>query len=404
MANIFTSKSPFFLDGGTGTHMIAAGFPEGACMEQWILEHPDVFQNLQREYVKAGSNAVFAPTFGANRAKLSSYGLGDKVDEINQKLVSLSREAVGNDILVGADLSTTGLFIPPYGDTSFDEIYDIYREQIESLVRAGVDFIGIETALNLWEPRAAAMICRELDIPFFASITVDQSGHTLMGTTLAPCVVCLQAMGASAVGINCSNGPVGLEEQFRQASKYAKIPLSAKPNAGLPDDSKPSGFDLTVEEFADGMKVLAESGASILGGCCGTGPAHIAAIQNIKPTLPDVSQLDCLANEKRVFVLPEAPVISRPITCGWELEDDLLDLEDTGTDIACVLISSAEDCQTLAEAASSSPVAIAISCSDSELLDKALMLYQGRAAVLKDCIEDSAALIAVAEKYGAVIL
>lgn len=403
----FPFELPLFLDGGTGTHLIAAGLPEGVCVEQWIIDHPDVITKLQRSYVAAGSNAVYAPTFGANRAKLASYGFEGRVEELNAALVKITRDAVGNDVLVGGDISPTGLFIPPYGDTPFDEIVDIYRQQAVALVNAGVDFIGFETMLSLWECRAALLASRDLGVPVFVSITVDGAGRTLMGATLPACVVVLQELGAAAIGINCSEGPDGLEESFYRAAVCAKVPLIAKPNAGRPDPNDTNRFDLSVEQFAEKMVNLAKAGASIFGGCCGTGPEHIAAIRNLtlqpRPYFDD--SIVC-ANEGNVFFLPEewsALFPSEPLECTYSLEDDLIDMEDDRFNCAVVRVETEDDAMLLSELAPVARLPISILCDDEQVLDIALRNFHGRALVDGNSLLDREVLREVAARYGAVV-
>ncbi len=403
----FPFALPLVLDGGTGTHLIAAGMPEGVCVEQWVLDNPETITALQRAYVAAGSNAVYAPTFGANRARLASFGLQDKVEELNRRLVELTREAVGEGVLVGGDISPTGLFIPPYGETEFDEIVAIYREQVEALVAAGVDFIGFETMMSLWECRAGLLAARGCGKPVFVTITVDGSGRTLMGTSLPVCVAVLQAMGAAAVGINCSEGPEGLSEEFEQATLCARVPLIAKPNAGRPDTDDTSKFDLTVEQFAGHMATLTANGASIVGGCCGTGPRHIAAIAPLaREYAPQQEAAECCAVENRIFFLPEersALELSETIECTYSLDDDLIDLEDSRANVAVVRVTSEEECAILSEMAPMSHLPIAILADDAGVLECALRYFHGRAIVDSRSELEMDTLTAIADKYGAMV-
>jgi len=405
--NQFPFKLPLILDGGTGTHLIAAGMPEGVCVEQWILDNPEVITKLQQAYAAAGSNAVYAPTFGANRARLASFGFEDRVAEMNKALVALTRAAVGEDVLVGGDLSPTGLFIEPYGEAGFDEIVEIYREQIAALAEAGVDFIGLETMMSLWECRAGLIAAKDFDLPVFVTITVDGSGRTLMGATLPACVAALQSLGACAVGINCSEGPEGLEEAFNQAAACAQIPLIAKPNAGRPDPNDPEKFDLTVEQFAEKMAVLIDSGAEIIGGCCGTGPAHIAAIAPLAAEFVSThAEADCCANENCVFFLPEEPSgleLSDALTCSYSLEDDLIDLDDDRVNVAVVRVDTEEEAQILSEAANMSRLPISILSDNAAVLERALRLFHGRAIVDSHSELEPEVIEEIAARYGALV-
>ena len=154
---------PVILDGATGMNLQKAGMPAGVCPEQWTLEHPDVLKTLQRAFVQAGSNAVYAPTFGANRVKLRQYGLEGRTAEMNRALVALSRKAVGDGVAVGGDMASLGLFIEPFGDASFADIVEIYREQAQALADAGVDFFVAETLMQLFEAGIVLAVSRQND-------------------------------------------------------------------------------------------------------------------------------------------------------------------------------------------------------------------------------------------------
>ncbi len=407
----FPFRLPLILDGATGTQLMAMGKPEGVCGELWNIEHPEALTAIQSAYAKAGSNAVYAATFEANRHRLKAFGLENDVARINRQLVEITRNAVGPDVLVGGDMSITGLFIQPYGEAEFDELVDIFREQGKALVDAGVDFIGFETMMSLWECRAGLIATRDLGVPVFVSITVDENGRTLMGSTLPACVVTLQELGAAAIGINCSEGPGGLDEQFYRAAVCAKVPLIAKPNAGRPDPGNPGKFDLDCSQFIQEMRNVVKAGASILGGCCGTGPEHIAGLaalvsDGIEAKIPPAADAPVCANESCVFFLPEEPgdiSLSEPIDCTWSLEDDLIDLEDERVNVAVVRVETAEDVRTLSEAAPMSRLPISILCDDEAILDQALRNFHGRAIVDSRSALDEEILRRVAAFYGALI-
>ena len=201
-------KGPVILDGATGTNLQEAGMKMGVCPEQWILENPQVIIDLQRKYVEAGSNILYAPTFTANRVKLHEYGLSGKLWEMNQKLAALSKEAAGDKAYVAADISMTGEQIYPIGDMMFEELVDIYKEQAAALEAAGVDLFVVETMMSLQECRAAVIAIKETSHkPVLVSLTLEENGRTLFGTDGATAAVVLQSLGADAVGLNCSTGP-----------------------------------------------------------------------------------------------------------------------------------------------------------------------------------------------------
>lgn len=274
-----TGQGTVYLDGACGSNLYLAGMPRGICAEQWILEHEQVMADLQRGYVQAGSQLIYAPTFGANRAALSLYGLEKQVKEYNSRLVDLSRRAVGDRALVGGDLSPTGKVLTSQGgETEVDEVYEIYREQIACLAEEGVDFLAAETMLSVEETMialdAAQSVCQ---LPVLCSLTLEADGNALYGGNGVEAVETLQDMGASAVGVNCSVGPDQLENVIRNMKRAARIPILAKPNAGLPlmDEQGNAHYSMGPREFALHMKKLVQAGASLIGGCCGTTPEYI---------------------------------------------------------------------------------------------------------------------------------
>lgn len=274
-----TGQGTVYLDGACGSNLYLAGMPRGICAEQWILEHEQVMADLQSGYVQAGSQLIYAPTFGANRAALSLYGLEKQVKEYNSRLVDLSRRAVGDRALVGGDLSPTGKVLTSQGgETEVDEVYEIYREQIACLAEEGVDFLAAETMLSVEETMialdAAQSVCQ---LPVLCSLTLEADGNALYGGNGVEAVETLQDMGASAVGVNCSVGPDQLENVIRNMKRAARIPILAKPNAGLPlmDEQGNAHYSMGPREFAMHMKKLVQAGASLIGGCCGTTPEYI---------------------------------------------------------------------------------------------------------------------------------
>lgn len=266
------------LDGATGSNLRRAGMPAGVCTEQWALEHPEIIMELQRAYVEAGSDIIYAPTFSANRLSLAMHGLQDQVTEMNTKLVALAKQAADGRAYVAGDMSTTGKLLEPRGELTYHELYDAYREQIQVLVDCGVDLIGGETLLDVEEAvvllDAAQSVC---DLPVMCSLTVEADGSALFGGSAVEAVETLQELGASAVGLNCSVGPDQLEAVVASMKAVAKIPVIAKPNAGLPvmDEQGQAHYNMGPEAFVKAMQVLIERGAGVVGGCCGTTPEYI---------------------------------------------------------------------------------------------------------------------------------
>lgn len=270
------------LDGATGSNLRLAGMPVGVSTEQWIYEHPEAILKLQRAYVDAGSDIIYAPTFMANRLGLGMHGLESRLKELNTALVQLTKEAAGGRALVVGDLTTAGKPLEPIGPMRYEELFDVYREQIEVLCEAGVDLLAAETMLAIDETvcavEAAASVC---DLPIMCSLTMEADGHLMFGGSAAEAVETLQAVGASAVGLNCSVGPDQLESVVRGMVEVAEVPVIAKPNAGIPvmDENGVAHYSMTPEAFARGMSRLMDAGARIVGGCCGTDPEYIRALK-----------------------------------------------------------------------------------------------------------------------------
>ncbi len=273
--------NPILLDGATGSNLQKQGMPTGVCPEQWILEHRDIMIALQRAFVDAGTRIVYAPTFTANRVKLKEYGLESQIRQMNLELVALSREAVGERAFVAGDLTMTGEQLAPMGRLDFEELIDIYKEQIGFLVEAGADLLVVETMMSLQETRAALIAAKEVcSLPVMATMTFESDGRSLYGTDAATAAIVLESLGADAVGANCSTGPDKMADIIRTMAAVTTVPIIAKPNAGLPslDGDGNTVYDMGAEEFGINMKVLVEAGAAIVGGCCGTTPEHIRSL------------------------------------------------------------------------------------------------------------------------------
>ena len=276
-----TEKKILLLDGATGTEMFRRGMPRNVCTEAWILDHGDLLVELQKKYVLAGSQVLYAPTFSANRISLKKHGLDKEVERLNTGLVELTRKAAGSDALVAGDMTTPGEPLDPVGELEEEELYEAYREQAEILYRAGVDLIAAETLMALREAEIALQAVRSVcDLPFMATLTVQENGRAWFGGTAEELVRKMGEEGADAAGINCSAGPVELEPVVRTMAAAAEIPVIAKPNAGLPVvENGNSVYKMKPEDFVSGMKKLRDAGATILGGCCGTTPEFIRMLR-----------------------------------------------------------------------------------------------------------------------------
>ncbi len=277
------TENILLLDGATGSNLMASGMPRGICTETWVIEHKDIFQELQRAYIAAGSQVIYAPTFGGNRINLAKHSLTDRIEEINRTLVGYSRELAGDGIYVAGDITTSGSFITADGDYTYDDAFKMYQEQVKILADAGIDLIAAETMINIEETLAAVDAANSVcNLPIMCTMTVEADGSIFSGGNAIEAAVSLEAAGADAVGINCSVGPDQLVSVVRSIKENVSIPVIAKPNAGMPtiDDRGNAVYSMNPEDFASYMKILIENGASVVGGCCGTTPAFIKALHD----------------------------------------------------------------------------------------------------------------------------
>lgn len=456
---LWNSKT-VILDGATGTNLQAAGMPVGVCPEQWILEHPDVLIELQKAYVEAGTDILYAPTFSANRLKLQEYGLEERLAEMNRELVALSKQAAdaccgtGIDVAGGAggcagasgdsgarkvyvagDLTMTGQQLYPIGELQFEELVDIYKEQAGVLLEAGVDLFVVETMMSLQECRAAIIAIREIcDLPIMVSLTYQTDGRTLYGTTPEIATVVLQELGADAIGINCSTGPEDMLAPVKKMAEYATIPVFAKPNAGLPRlENGKTVFDTTPEEFAACGRKLVEAGAAFVGGCCGTTQAHIkalaAAVADIKAPTPLAVKRRVLTSERgmsEVLLDGNFMVIGERINptgkkklqaelregslkmvremalqqeaCGAQILD--INMGMNGIDEKQMMLD------TIYEVTTTVDCPLCIDSSHVDIIEAALRIYPGRALINSISMEQEKMepLLALAKKYGAMFI
>ncbi|MDO5408824.1 MAG: homocysteine S-methyltransferase family protein [Lachnospiraceae bacterium] len=277
-------KGPLLLDGAMGSNLILAGMPRGVCSEQWALEHPQVVEDLQRAYMEAGSQAVYAPTFMANRISMENMGLADQVEHFNREIPKISRRAVGDRILVAGDMTTCGKMLEPKGPVSYNDLFYAYAQQVRYLAEAGVDFIIAETLL--YEEEALVLLdaaASVTDLAVCCSFTVEADGTLPFGGNVIDAVVNAEAMGAAAAGINCSMGPDQALAVVTNMSERLTIPVIAKLNAGMPEISETGEavYSMNEEKFAYYMEKLLRAGASVVGGCCGTTPAYIAKLHEV---------------------------------------------------------------------------------------------------------------------------
>ncbi len=272
-------------DGAWGTMLQASGLEPGDCPEEWNISHPDVVRSIAVEYVKAGADMVLTNTFGGSRVKLEKFGFGDKVKEFNEIAARLSLEGAGGSAIVAGSVGPTGEFLEPLGELSEQQMEDIFAEQISGIVSAGVRVICIETMTAIEEASCAIRAARKVDpeLDIITTMTFDPTPNgfrTMMGVDCERAAKVLTEAGADVIGSNCGNGIEQMIPITAEMSKYSDRPILIHSNAGVPEliDGK-TVFRQSPEDMAAKVKDLVEAGASIVGGCCGTTPAHIRAIR-----------------------------------------------------------------------------------------------------------------------------
>lgn len=433
------------LDGATGTNLQNAGMKSGDCPEQWIVEHPDIFIELQRKYIEAGADALYTPTFTSTSIKLAEYGLEDEQESLVHRLVGLTKEAVKlssgtRKIYMLGDISMTGQQLEPVGTMAFEDLVNVYKQEVSLLVKEGVDGFAIETMMSLQECRAALLAVKETcDLPVIVTLTYQEDGRTLFGTNPETAAVVMQAMGADAVGINCSAGPDSMLLAVEKMARYVDIPIVVKPNAGLPKlENGVTVYDMEPEVFAKHMIPLAEAGATVLGGCCGTTPEHIRQLRKAldgrsnpkkKSREGIVKAVRALSTERNLLPISlegNFTIVGERINptgkkaLQAELREGKLDIvldmaEEQTAHGAQVLdvnmgMNGIDEKEMMVKAVKALTMAVDVPlCIDSshvEVIEQALRIYPGRALINSISMEKEKMqkLLPLAKKYGAMFI
>src|SRR5579859_7099454 len=277
--------APILFDGGMGTQLYAQGVPHERCFDELNLLQPDLVQAVHRAYIAAGAEVIETNTFAANRIRLATYGLERRVRDINFRAVKIAREArevSGEPVFLAGSVSSIGQPIAPVGTISAQEARAIFVEQVEALLEAGVDLLVLETFSSPLELREAVLAARSVsaDLPIIAEVSVDEDGNTLAGASPAQVVAVLDALHVDVLGVNCGVGPQAALEAIQQMRPLTGTPLSIMPNAGFPTTQGGRQIYVsTPEYFAEYARRFAAAGALVIGGCCGTTPAHISAMR-----------------------------------------------------------------------------------------------------------------------------
>ncbi|HHT98132.1 MAG TPA: dihydropteroate synthase, partial [Clostridiales bacterium] len=398
--------------------------------------------NLQKSYLEAGADIIYAPTFGANGIKLKEYGLDNKVDFINKEIIKITKKAVelykttnNKKVFIAGNLTMTGEQLYPVGKLKFEDLVEIYKEQVNAIIKEGVDLFVIETMMSLQESRAAVLAIKEsCNLPIMVTLTYEANGRTLYGTDPVTALLVLQSMGVDAVGLNCSTGPDKMIVMVKSLKEYANVPLIVKPNAGMPAlINDKTVFPMAPKEFAEQVKILIENGVSIVGGCCGTTAEHIKALSDLNNNM---AKPNLLSNKTRILTTErnyiEINLDGKFIIIGErinptgkknlqeELRNDSFNIvgnmaieqEEMGANILDINVgmNGIDEKQTMINAMemalSKSNLPLAIDSSHIEVIEVALRLYPGRALINSISLEKDRAdiLLPMAKKYGAMFI
>lgn len=304
-----------FFDGAMGTMLQDAGLPAGRLPDLWCLEMPGQVEAVHTAYLKAGSRILKTNTFGANAYKLAPYGVKPK--QLVTAAVDIARRAIaasGIDAYVALDMGPTGKLLRPYGDLDFEDAVSLFAELAEAGAEAGADCVLIETMSDTYELKAAVLAAKEhTDLPVFATIILDEKGRLLTGGDIPSAVALLEGLGADAFGLNCGMGPAQMAPLVEELLEYTSTPVIVNPNAGLPrTEAGVTMFDVSPADFAARMAKLAP-GVQLLGGCCGTTPAHIAAMieacRDIPLRVPEEKERLIISSYGGAVVFGKEPVI-----------------------------------------------------------------------------------------------
>ena len=423
-------------DGAMGTMLQEGGLKPGGCPELMNLEQPDVVQKIHEAYIEAGATMIETNTFGASALKLDHYGLEDRVKEINEAAVKIAREASKGRAKIVGSLGPTGRFIVPLGDLEFEGAYRAFYEQAKTLADAGADYLLFETCIDIQEMRAGLLAAKDAtNLPIICQLSYSEDGRTVTGTDPQTAAITLEALGADIIGVNCSLGPKELVPIVKTLAENCSVPISVLPNAGMPRlENGRTIFPMGPEEFASWGAKLVAAGATYLGGCCGTTPAHIkalaAAVKNLPPT-----ERKSLDNRLRLTSRSKTVIIDKDLATTligerinptgrkklaeeikngslFSVKREAIDQVRAGARLLDVNMGVGGIDQVKAmhdairEVSQITDAPLAIDTSDTKTLEAGLRAYPGRALINsvsaeKERIEE---FLPLAKKYGAAIL
>ena len=422
-------------DGAMGTMLAASGLPPGQSPELWMLEYPETIKHIHQAYLEAGSEIVQTNTFGANALKLKEYDASSRVREINIKAAKLVREVVGTKAFVAGIVGPTGHFPAPLGDISWNELVEIFVEQVQALADGGADFILLETFSDLGEARAALYAAKQYtSLPVACSLTYTK-GRTLTGTTPQAAAVVLEAMGADLLGANCSTGPEELLAIMKAYREATDLPLLVEPNAGMPEFiAGKTVYKLSPEIMARYVEPFRQLGVNLIGACCGSTPEHIKAMSQAfvsrEPVWPaprtfptrlaSRTQVVSLGTSELPLMIGERinPTARKTIAEAFRQENWPLLNEEAKNQVKAgaqaldlnVGVPGLDEGHLLAQGVQHLQLALdvplVLDCTRPEALEKGLQEYQGKALINSVNGEEKSldSILPLAKKYGAAVL
>ena len=395
--------------GAAKTNLWLDGMPMYSCPAQWMLENPDRVQKLQRRFLQAGSQLLCTPTAQADADSLKQWDQQQNSDDYNERLARLTvescREANPHALAAGV-IAPLQLQAEPFGETPFFDLINLYARQAFALKRGGVDLLLADTMTTLSQSRAAILGCRQTGLPVMVTMNVEEDGETCMGSDLVSALITCQKLGAVAFGLSCCDRPEKLYGHIEEIAPYAKVPIIVRPRAGEDFDKL-----LSPQEMAEQMKGLLQRGATILGGCCYTTPEHIEAIGRMMQTF-DFSAVRrqrededtiLMAGATEPYFLDEYFEQTEPVYCRRDMSDELLELEESGADVATIRIETVDDAYNFALNAHMLHMPVSFYSDSEEALEMALLMYNGCAFVDSRSELDEPILDALAKGYGATV-
>ena len=422
-----------FFDGAMGTMLQMSGLKAGEIPESYNIEKPDIIYNIHKKYLESGSDIITTNTFGANRYKLKDTKFS--VKEIIQSGVNIAKKSIGDkkDKYVALDIGPIGTLLAPIGTLSFEEAYEIFKEQIIAGVEAGADLILIETMSDLYEVKAAILAAKEnSNLPIFCTMTFQDDIRTFTGTDVITMVSVVQGLGADVLGVNCSRGPKELQTIVEKILKYSQIPVMVQANAGLPKiiDGEVC-FDTPIVEYSKEIQIMAKKGVAIFGGCCGTTPEYIkdiiSQLKHLNPNIPNVKRLTCASSASQTVILgEEVKIIGERINPTGKkklkeaLKENNIDYiikeaiiqKETGADILDINVGLPEInekdmmIKVISEIQSIISLPLQIDSMNEEVIESAVRLYNGKPIInsvngKKSSMEK---IFPIVKKYGALVI